>query len=62
MTDTYYDRDDICAAWYLYLCHHELYPRLFKLMDHFKLPAYIHSELDLDENARAIYDQLVAQP
>jgi hypothetical protein len=61
---TYFDRFDICEAWYLYLSHchggqwSPEYERLSRLQGYFT-PSPMLSVDSLNENARAIYDDLV---
>ncbi len=65
MTEPRFNRHDICEAWHLYLFRYyelgnkEQRKRRDQLMSHFTMPRYIRDEDDLDENARAIFDQLV---
>lgn len=60
----YFDRFDICEAWYMYLSHYhegqgsEEYRRLSKLLTHFSPRGSLRSELDLTDNGYAIYCQL----
>ena len=62
----YFDRFDICEAWYLYLSeYHEgqnskKYARLSKLLTCFQPRDSLYDCSDLDTNAREIYDNLVA--
>jgi hypothetical protein len=60
----YFDRFDICAAYYFYLSEtHEgqfstKYKRLCKLLRYFKPTACIKVD-NLSENGKAIYDNLM---
>lgn len=61
----YFDRFDICEAWYLFLCdYHEgqdsdKYKRLSRLLTIFKpRPSLLH-KYNLNTNGREIYDALV---
>lgn len=61
----YFDRFDICEAWFLYLneTHEgqgsEKYARLSKLLQHFK--PRLDLEYRLSENGREIYDTLMTE-
>ena len=60
----YYDRFNICEAWFLFLCHTHggqwspEYARLCRLLKHFS-PSPLLSVESLGDNARAIYDNLM---
>lgn len=60
----YFDRYDVCEAWYLFLCdYHEgqgsrFYARLSKMSTYFS-PSPMLSYETLNENGRVIYDNLV---
>jgi len=59
----YFDRFDICEAWYLWLSHnHEgqwsaEYARLCRLLEYFT-PGPLLTLDSLSDNARAIYDAI----
>jgi hypothetical protein len=61
---TYFDRFDICEAWYLFLAHTHggqwspEYARLCHLQSYFT-PSPMLTVERLSDNARAIYDDLV---
>lgn len=63
----YFDRIDICEAWYLFLCDYhegqgsERYARLSRLCRFFTPRAFLASADDLTENGRAIYDSLASE-
>ena len=62
----YFDRFDVCEAWFLFLCHTHggqgtpEYARLCRLLEYFTPGPMLTAET-LGDNARAIYDDLVAQ-
>jgi hypothetical protein len=63
-----FDRFDICEAWYIYAMeyHGGQDSRLYKVfgqLSHigFRLSPMINDEDDLEENAREIYEDLVAR-
>lgn len=61
----YFNRFDICEAWYLYLCFtyegqwSKKYQRLSKLTGYFK-PSPFLSVDELTENGREIFNQLMS--
>jgi len=63
---TYFDRSDICEAHYLYLAeYHEgqwspAYAKLSALLAWYSPRPSLRDADDLEDNARAIYDNLVA--
>lgn len=63
----YWNRFDICAAYYLFLSQYhedqwsEKYRRLSRLLTYYKPSPLLRDEDDLEDNAKAIYDNLVAQ-
>ena len=60
----YFDRFDICEAWYLYLSRYHTgqwspeYERLSRMSEYFS-PRPMLCGMTLSENGRAIYDSLV---
>lgn len=60
----YFDRFDICSAWYLFLSNYhwgqdsDFYHRLSHLSSYFKPQPNLRYET-LSDNGRYIYDQLV---
>lgn len=61
----YYDRYDICEAWWLYLSTYHagmgssLYARLSRLQRAFSPRQSLHNESDLTPNGQAIYLNLL---
>jgi hypothetical protein len=62
----YFDRFDICEAWYLWLAHNHTgqwskeYERLCRMERYFRPSPFLTLER-LSDNARAIYDALDAR-
>lgn len=62
----YFDRFDICEAWYLYLSEYHggqfspEYARLSKLLESFTPRDTLYDRNDLHENGQEIYNALVA--
>ena len=62
----WFDRFDICEAWYIFAMQYhsggdtsdKIFHRLHRMQ--FKISCGIKDENDLNENAKAIYDNLVA--
>jgi len=63
-----YNQFDIATAYYLYFSHYHggqwcgYYARLSAMTQYFRPSPLLHDENDLNENAREIYDNLVANP
>lgn len=61
----HFNRMDVCEAWYLYLSTHyygqgdPLYKRLCKLQTYFHVGGRGIDYSTLNENGKAIYDELV---